>query len=89
MQVYRGMDIGTAKPSQQERARVPHHLIDIADPDEQYDAARFVDDALAAIEDISARGKNVLLTGGTGLYLKGCSRLCLRTRPSVSGCKRG
>jgi tRNA dimethylallyltransferase len=70
MQVYRGMDIGTAKPSQQERAAVPHHLIDIAEPDEQYDAARFVADALAAIEEIAARRKTVLLTGGTGLYLK-------------------
>lgn len=70
MQVYRGMDIGTAKPSLEERARIPHHLIDIAEPDEQYDAARFVHDALAAIEDLGARGKTALLTGGTGLYLK-------------------
>ncbi|WP_417908868.1 tRNA (adenosine(37)-N6)-dimethylallyltransferase MiaA [Candidatus Electronema sp. PJ] len=70
MQVYRGMDIGTAKPSLQERAQLPHHLIDIAEPDEQYDAARFVRDALAAFEDIAARGKTALLTGGTGLYLK-------------------
>ena len=70
MQVYRGMDIGTAKPSLEERAAVAHHLIDIADPDEQYDAARFVADALAAIEKIAARNKTVLLTGGTGLYLK-------------------
>jgi tRNA dimethylallyltransferase len=70
MQVYRGMDIGTAKPSLEERAQVPHHLIDIAEPDEQYDAARFVSDALAAFEEIAARGKTALLTGGTGLYLK-------------------
>ncbi len=70
MQVYRGMDIGTAKPSIEERARIPHHLIDIADPDEQYDAARFVRDALDAIEEIAARRKTALLTGGTGLYLK-------------------
>ncbi|XOF34662.1 MAG: tRNA (adenosine(37)-N6)-dimethylallyltransferase MiaA [Candidatus Electrothrix sp. YB6] len=70
MQVYRHMDIGTAKPSPQEQAEVPHHLIDIADPDEQYDAARFVTDALAAIKKIAARGRTVLLTGGTGLYLK-------------------
>lgn len=70
MQVYRGMDIGTAKPSLQERAQVPHHLIDIVRPDEQYDAARFVRDALAAIETIAARSKTALLTGGTGLYLK-------------------
>lgn len=70
MQVYRGMDIGTAKPDPQERAAVPHHLIDIANPDEQYDAARFVADSLAAIEQIAARKKTALLTGGTGLYLK-------------------
>ena len=70
MQVYRGMDIGTAKPSLQERAQVPHHLIDIVRPDEQYDAARFVRDALGAIETIAARSKTALLTGGTGLYLK-------------------
>ena len=70
MQVYRGMDIGTAKPSREEQERIPHHLIDIADPDEQYDAARFVSDALAALEKIAARSKAALLTGGTGLYLK-------------------
>ncbi|MGR0481633.1 MAG: tRNA (adenosine(37)-N6)-dimethylallyltransferase MiaA [Candidatus Electronema sp. V4] len=70
MQVYRGMDIGTAKPSLEERSRIPHHLIDIAEPDEQYDAARFIRDALAAIEAIAARSKTALLTGGTGLYLK-------------------
>lgn len=70
MQVYRGMDIGTAKPSRQERASIPHHLIDIVDPDAQYDAARFVEDALGAMEEIAARGTTVLLTGGTGLYLK-------------------
>ena len=70
VQVYRHMDIGTAKPSQEEQAAIPHHLIDIVNPDEQYDAARFVQDALAAIEDIASRNRTVLLTGGTGLYLK-------------------
>lgn len=70
MQVYRFMDIGTAKPSGMERDRVRHHLIDIVNPDEQYNAAHFVRDALHAIENISARGKIPLLTGGTGLYLK-------------------
>ena len=69
MQVYRYMDIGTAKASPEERAQVPHYLIDICDPDEQYNAARFVSDALNAIDDISARGKMPLITGGTGLYL--------------------
>lgn len=69
MQVYRYMDIGTAKASLEERAQVPHYLIDICDPDEQYNAARFVNDALDAINDITARGKVPLITGGTGLYL--------------------
>lgn len=70
MQVYRSMDIGTAKPSLQEREAVRHHLIDIVDPDEQYDAARFVEDALHAVRRIIADGRIPLLTGGTGLYLK-------------------
>lgn len=70
MQVYRHMDIGTAKPSLEERGGVPHHLIDIVDPREQYDAARFVEDALRAIGGIVSRGNIPLLTGGTGLYLK-------------------
>lgn len=70
MQVYRYMDIGTAKASLLERSVVPHHLIDIVDPDENYDAVRFAEDALAAIDDIHLRGKIPLLTGGTGLYLK-------------------
>jgi len=69
MQVYRQMDIGTAKPSPAELASVPHHLIDILDPDEQYNAARFVQDCLAAVQDILSRGRLPLITGGTGLYL--------------------
>ena len=69
MQVYRFMDIGTAKASIEERQLVPHHLIDIRNPDEQYDAAQFVRDATRAIQDIAHRGKIPLLTGGTGLYL--------------------
>ncbi len=70
MQVYRYMDIGTAKASGADQAAIPHHLIDIIDPDEQYDAARFVDDATAAIHLIHNNDKLPLLTGGTGLYLK-------------------
>ncbi len=68
--VYRGMDIGTAKPSVDERAEVPHHLIDIRDPTERYSAAAFVEDAQRAIADIRARGKLPLLVGGTMLYFK-------------------
>jgi len=68
--VYSGMDIGTAKPSAAERARVPHHLIDILDPAESYSAARFVGDAGRLIGQISARGHLPLLVGGTLLYFK-------------------
>jgi tRNA dimethylallyltransferase len=68
--VYRGMDIGTAKPSRAELAQVPHHLIDIRDPLNAYSAAEFVQDATALIDDIRARGKLPLLVGGTMLYFK-------------------
>ena len=70
MQVYRGMDIGTAKPSLAERAEVRHHLIDIADPADDYAVARYQADATAALADIEARGKRALFAGGTGLYLR-------------------
>lgn len=70
MQVYRYMDIGTAKPDRAEQGRVPHHLINIVDPDEHYTAARFVADARTAIAGITARGRIALLAGGTGLYLR-------------------
>jgi tRNA dimethylallyltransferase len=69
-QVYRGMDIGTAKPSPAERAAVPHHLIDIRDPAERFSAGDFVREALAAIEDVHARDRIPLLVGGTMLYLR-------------------
>ena len=68
--VYRGMDIGTAKPSRQELAAVPHHLIDTLDPLHSYSAAEFAKDATRLIHDIRARGKTPLLVGGTLLYLK-------------------
>ena len=68
--VYRGMDIGTAKPSRDERHAVPHHLVDLLDPAERYSAARFVADARAAIAAIRSRGALPLLVGGTMLYFK-------------------
>ena len=68
--VYRGMDIGTAKPTAGERARVPHHLIDIRDPAESYSAAEFAVDAGRLLQEIRARGKRVVLAGGTMLYFK-------------------
>jgi tRNA dimethylallyltransferase len=69
--VYRGMDIGTAKPTTAERAAVPHHLIDIRDPAEAYSVMQFRTDALALVADIVARGRLPLLVGGTMLYFKG------------------
>ncbi len=70
MQVYRGMDIGTAKPTATERATVPHHLLDVCDPDEDYTVARFQRECLAALAEIEARGHRAILVGGTGLYLQ-------------------
>ncbi len=70
MQVYRGMDIGTAKPTPDDQAEVPHHLIDLADPSEDYSVARFQADATAAIAGIEARGRRALVVGGTGLYVQ-------------------
>lgn len=73
-QVYRYMDIGTGKPSQADLAMVPHHLIDIIDPDEEFNAALYRRLATRAIDDIQQRGKRVLVCGGTGLYLKALTR---------------
>jgi len=70
MQVYRGMNIGTAKPSQAEMMGVPHHMIDVADPDEPYSVARYVAEATACVNDILARGKMPIVVGGTGLYIE-------------------
>ncbi|MDZ7653023.1 MAG: tRNA (adenosine(37)-N6)-dimethylallyltransferase MiaA [Burkholderiaceae bacterium] len=69
-QVYRGMDIGTAKPSAAERAEVPHHLLDLREPSEPYSAAEFVRDAVRVIGEINARGRLPLVVGGTMLYAK-------------------
>ena len=68
-QVYRYMDIGTAKPSKEQRAAVPHHLIDVADPDEEYSLALFLRQAGAAIEDIQSRSRLPILVGGSGQYV--------------------
>jgi len=70
MQVYRGLDIGTAKPSPAEQKRVPHHLIDVAGLDESFDAARFVSLAAAAVAGIRSRGRVPIFCGGTGFYFK-------------------
>ncbi|MEA1978918.1 MAG: tRNA (adenosine(37)-N6)-dimethylallyltransferase MiaA [Chloroflexota bacterium] len=68
--IYRGMDIGTAKPTLEERERVPHHLIDVTDPDDTWNLAKFSEAAANAIHDIHGRGKIVFLVGGTGQYLR-------------------
>jgi len=73
-QVYRGLDIGSAKPSAAEQAATPHHLFDVVDPDVVFDAARYAALARAAIADIQARGRRVLVVGGSGLYLRALRR---------------
>ncbi|MDE3148816.1 MAG: tRNA (adenosine(37)-N6)-dimethylallyltransferase MiaA, partial [Acidobacteriota bacterium] len=68
--VYRGMDLGTAKPTLEERTRVPHHLIDVVEPDQPFTAGEFSRMARAALKDIAGRGRLPIVTGGTGLYLR-------------------
>ncbi len=70
MQVYRGLDIGTAKPTAAERAEIPHHLVDVAAPTDEWSVQRFQHEARAAVADIEARGRRALLVGGTGLYVQ-------------------
>ena len=70
MQLYRRMDIGTAKPTPAERAAVPHHMVDVAEPTEAFSVARYQEMAEACVRDIQARGKRALFVGGTGLYLR-------------------
>ncbi len=97
-QIYRGMDIGTAKPSLAERRSVPHHLVDIVDPTGSYSAAQFRSDAVRLIREITARGRIPLLVGGTMLYFKalreGLSELpesdaALRARIDAEAAERG
>ena len=69
MQIYRRMDIGTAKPTREEMRGVPHHMLDVADPEEDFSVARYVDMAVKCVDDILSRGKLPILAGGTGLYI--------------------
>lgn len=69
MQVYRRMNIGTAKPTQEEMQGIPHHMIDVADPEEDYSVSRYCAQATPIVEDIVARGKTAIIAGGTGLYM--------------------
>ncbi len=82
MQVYRFMDIGTAKPGLTEQARVPHYMIDVADPDEPFDAAEYAGRARACIDEIESLGRLPLVIGGTGLYIKALLHGLCRARPS-------
>ncbi len=81
-QVYRGLDIGTAKPPAVLREEIPHHLIDVVDPDEKFDVARYCEMAHAAIEAIHDRGRPILLCGGTGLYLQAITRGLCKAPPA-------
>jgi tRNA dimethylallyltransferase len=74
MAVYRGMDVGTAKPTPEQQAVVPHHLIDVVDPAEDFSVAQYLDTAYATIAEIQSRGREVLFVGGTPLYLKALLR---------------
>ena len=69
MQIYRTMDIGTAKPTQEEMGGIPHHMIDVADPEEDFSVARYVEMAAQCVDDVLARGKLPIVAGGTGLYI--------------------
>lgn len=69
MQIYRTMDIGTAKPTQEEMGGIPHHMIDVADPEEDFSVARYVEMAARCVDDVLARGKLPIVAGGTGLYI--------------------
>lgn len=82
MQIFRYMDIGTAKPTPDEQAAAPHHLIDVAAPDDPFDAARYVKSADKAIANIIERGKVPLIVGGTGLYIKALTHGLFQTSPT-------
>ena len=82
MQVYRGMNIGTGKPTAEEQARVPHHLLDVVAPDASFHAAMWADTARTAIEDIRARGRLPVIVGGTGLYFRALVRGLFSAPPS-------
>ena len=84
MQIYRHMDIGTAKPTPEERAQITHHMIDIVDPDEDFDAAQFLSQGRAIISKLDSRGRIPLVVGGTGLYIKALLHGIFQSRLIVS-----
>ncbi len=88
MQIYRRMDIGTAKPTPAERAAVPHHMIDIVDPDQDFDAAAYAQLATGIIRQTIARGRTVFVVGGTGFYIKALIHGLFKKGPSDSAVRR-
>lgn len=88
MQIYRGMDIGTAKPTPAEQVAAPHHMIDIVDPDQDFDAAAYADMAGGIIRETIARGRTVLVVGGTGFYLKALIHGLFEKGPSDPAVRR-
>lgn len=87
-QIYRRLDIGSAKPTPAERRRVRHHLVDVADPAERYSAARYRDDVLALLPTFAARGRVPLFVGGTGLYLRAALEGLCPAPPALPGLRR-
>lgn len=85
MQIYRGMDVGTAKPTPEEMQGVPHHLLDVADPGEDFSVGRYVRLATEAITDIHSRGRTAIVAGGTGLYLDSLVKGEEFSRPALAG----
>ena len=88
MAVYRGLDIGTAKPSADNRARLPHHLLDVVGPDEDYSVARWLADAADAVDRIRDRGRRILFVGGTPLYLRSLRDGLARLPPADAALRR-
>ena len=88
MQVYRGMDVGTAKPTMAERRGIPHHLLDVVNPDENFDAAKYRFLAVPQLQDLASRGKTSFVVGGTGLYIKTLLGGLLDCPPADSGFRK-
>jgi len=88
MALYRGMDIGTAKPTAEQRAAVPHHLVDVIEPHEEYSLARYLDEAGRCVAEIRGRGREALFVGGTPLYLKGLLRGIFEGPPAARRLRR-
>jgi len=87
MQLYRRLDIGTAKPTREEMQGIPHHMIDICEPDEDFSVGRYVEMATPIVEDILARGKTCVIAGGTGLYVDNLIRGCEFAPIPSTGCR--